>query len=116
MGARCDTSSSGIGITLLHASQVDGILGLSVAGLKGTIAIAIPGTGRYKYRIWLSDSATDPTRTVNLPSSNIVEWEGFTDANGEASIVVENTDAEKSWYVWAVFDILNVSAVLTVGT
>ena len=115
MSTGCNGSSTGISARRLVLAAGDGVLNVSVAGITGTITIEVPGGGYHKYEIWLSDSATDPSETVSLPSSNIVRWEGYTDGDGEATITFDNSNASQSWYAWAQINKINPSAVITVG-
>jgi len=114
MSCCCETDV-GFGVRRWALTAAEGVCGVSVAGIIGTISVSIPGEGYWHYHLWLSDSDTDPTITNNLPSSKIVEWQGVTDSDGTVSIDVENSDPSSSWYVWGYFNKLNVSDVLTVG-
>ena len=116
MGASCDEADRGIGVTLMVASEIDAILSAAIVGTTATISINIPGSGQYEYHVWLSDSATDPTITDNLPSQGEVEWTGYTDSSGDANIAFVNNNAQRTWYIWATFLRLNVSSAVTVGT
>ena len=112
----CSEEETGLGIYRLSLSTQDGVLSVAVVGVTATMTIAIPNAAeRFKYHIWLSDSATDPTKTLNLPSSGLVEWEGFTDATGAKVISFTNDNPSSSWYVWMTLQRLNAGPVITVG-
>lgn len=113
----CGNQTVGIGMSVLHVSQVDGILTITVSGgTMVTIDVAVPAGGLYEYRIWLSDSATDPTESPTVPTSqDSVVFEGFTNSNGIAQIVFENTGASHNWYPHGVFRRVSTGAVITAG-
>lgn len=111
------TTNEGTGVRVLAVGQVDAVIAVSVAGITATITLTVPGGGIHWYRIWLSDSSTDPTESLYAPTGGgATSWEGFTDSDGEATIAFANNAASRSWYVWARLEKTNVSAVLTVGT
>lgn len=114
MGASCDSGTEGIGVIPINVGQVDGVLGVVIAGNTATLSINIAASGYYWYDVFLSDSATVGRETANLPSDQIVHWTGFTDANGDATITITNTGAAKSWYAWARFQLANISSIITV--
>ena len=108
--------NNGIGAKFLAIGQVNGVLTVSVAGVTATISLNVPTDGFYWYRIWLSDSATDPTVSLHAPSGGgATSWEGFTDSSGDATVAFAMTGASRTWYVWGRMEVLNVSAALTVG-
>jgi hypothetical protein len=115
MGASCTDTDFGIGLTPLNVSQVTGLVGVSVTGTWATVTITVPGGGFYWYDMWLSNSATNPTETTNLPSSLQVHWTGYTNSSGIAVITFQNTNASDSWYAWMRAMSLGVSAIITVG-
>lgn len=108
-------NESGMGLKRLALQAVDGALAVAVVGVTATVTVQVPGGGYFRYHLWLADSNTSPTVTTNLPSSQIVEWQGNTDSNGLLTLPIVNSDASKSWYLWGYFNFLNVSPIITVG-
>ena len=103
-------------MSFLSISQVNALLAVDVTGVTATISLTVPGGGVYWYRIWLSDSATDPTTSLTAPSSggNVV-WEGYTNSSGEATIAFANSGTEHTWYAWGRLEKVNVSEAITAG-
>jgi hypothetical protein len=116
MGSKCNTSETGIGIAVLPVTQLDGIIAASVAGVTVTVAIVMPVAAIYKYVLWLSDSATDPTPSLFPPTDPpVVSWNGNTTAAGTATITFKNTGAARTWYMWGYFQRIDVTSAITVG-
>lgn len=116
MGAKCNNERNGIGLFILNLSDVNGFLTIDVTGTTVTIDIVIPNGGQYIYNLWLSESATDPSESLNHPQpADVVRWEGVTDLNGEATIIFQNTGAPHTWYPWATFLRANIGDAITAG-
>jgi len=116
MGTSCNTSETGIGISVLPITQLDAILSVAVVGLKATVSIAMPVADVYKYSLWLSDSATDPTPSLTTPTEPVqTVFEGYTAANGTKSIEFTNSGAARTWYLWGYFQRIDVSSAITAG-
>lgn len=115
MTLSCNDPSFGLKMAPISIQQVDGVITNAVVSTIGTITIAIPGTGTYHYKMFLSDSATVPDVTLTPPSeSSQVEWEGYTDSTGNVTKTIEHSGSH-TWYVWASFELMNVSLALTIG-
>jgi len=117
MGAKCTQSGNGIGVQVLHLSEVDGILSVVVVGNTATLTVTIPNGGEWWYDIWLvNGGATDVQETTNLPSSVTTHWNGVTNTSGIAVIALVNTLAEKTYRFLARFHFVNRSDSFDVGT
>jgi len=118
MSNACCNDDCGVGVKIICLSQTDGLMVVDVTGITATITIDIPNGGVYWYRLWLSDS-NDPDlarETVHKPTSGTtVRWEGLTDSNGDATLVFENSNSARTWYLWSIFVKANVSDAITVG-
>lgn len=116
MGSSCNTSETGIGIAVLPVTQLDAIIAATVAGVTATIVLTLPVAGVYKYHVWLSDSATNPTPSLTPPTEPVqVSWEGYTASTGIATITFKNSGQAHVWYLWGYFQRLDVSDSITVG-
>jgi hypothetical protein len=105
-----------IGVRIMGVSQLSGIVTTDVVGLTATVNIVVPGGGRYHYHCWLSDSATNPAKTLTPPSSgDTIEWDGITDANGRAVIAFANNAPSHTWYLWVVLNHISASSAITAG-
>jgi len=113
----CDTSKSGLGLVVISAAEVDGVLTVTNGTTTSTIGIAIPNAaGPYFFKAWLSDSATDATETAHAPDgSGVTSWEDVTNASGGKTITIENTGAQRTWYFWVRFQRMNISGAVTAG-
>ena len=118
MGSRtCDTTSSGLGLVVVSAAEVNGVITVTNNTTTSTIGIAIPNAaGPYHIVAWLSDSATDGRETVYVPSvSGVTSWDFMTDSSGNAGITVQNNTSSRTWYLWTKFHRMNISGAITAG-
>ena len=113
----CNTTSSGLGLTVLSAAQVNGLLTVTNGTTSSTIAISIPNaTGPYHFTAFLSDSATVGVESVYVPDvSGDTSWDDVTDSSGEKTITIQNNGAARTWYFWVRFQRMNITGAVTVG-
>lgn len=105
-----------IKVRTMPVSQLTALVAGDVVGITGRIRISIPGGGYFKYEVWLSDSATDPSDTLTPPSSgSSTRWTGITASDGKATIQFTNTAAAHNWYAWVILQKVAVSTVITAG-
>ena len=113
----CGDELTGFKVKVLTVEQQDALVTPVVTGITTVITIDVLTAGFYHYRFWLSDSATDPTQSLHLPTDQEKnEWEGDTDSSGDASITFKNNDTSRTWYLWGYIVKTNVSAAITAGT
>ena len=116
MSCNCNDPDTGSSVALLTACAIDGLISVDVTGLTVTLGIDMAVEALHAYNIWLSDSATDPTPSVNLPNgTDPAQWEGYTNSSGERNIVFTHSGASRTWYAHGYFLQLNTSAAITVG-
>ena len=109
-------NSCGLAIDLVCLSNVTGVLTTTVDGLNATIKIQVIGGGRYRYHLWFTDTEDSETVTLNPPSSDsIADWEGDTDENGIAEIVIKNENASTTWYPKLILDKITVGSSFSLG-
>ena len=112
----CEDGNTGTGLTVVSVGAVDGLLTITNNGLTSTIVINMPNDSMHHYKIWLSDSATDPVMTQHQPDGTLLtQWEGETDSSGNKTITITNNGTARTWYAYAWFAKTNVSGAITAG-
>ena len=95
-------------ITLKTPNAI-GAVTLSTSGNVTTITLTIDPAGLYFGRAWLAEQNASPAipSTVLPDVSGVVEWDIYTDANGQAVFHVEHTGAHIWDFRYAILGYIN---------
>ncbi len=108
-------SECGLKANLFCLNNITCIFTVTVDGLAATLRINVIGGGKFRYHVWLSDDDTGAKTTMKTPTSGKAEWEGVTDDDGEAKIVIQNTGAEETYFPNATFEAMNTGDSFDLG-
>ncbi len=115
-GCRNRGTAFGVRVASIGGYRGSVFFTVDTAGTVAMITLRTLARGRYRYRLWLSDSPDDPRES--LPPANVdsLSWNGITDEDGVATIRVEYNSAKKTYYPWVELVPVTVSDGFEIGT
>ena len=117
-GSDCGGRKGVYGVELVSVGGYRGSAFITVeaVGTVAIISLRTLATGRYRYRLWLSDSATDPKESLPPANVDALHWDGITDENGQAEIRLEYTAPRRTYYPWVEIVPVAVGSGIEIGT
>ena len=108
-------SAIGVQVVSLGGYRGSAFMAVAAGGTAATIELRTLAAGRYRYRLWLSDSPSDPRESLPPANAGALHWDGITDENGTATIRVEYPGPKKTFYPWVELVPVSVGEGIEIG-
>jgi hypothetical protein len=106
----------GVQVVSIGGYRGSAFMEVEAAGTAAVVTLRTLARGRYRYRLWLSDSPEDPRESLPPANVDALHWDGITDEEGTATVRVEYDAPRRTYYPWVELVPVTCGSGIEMGT